>query len=550
MFRISGDALVDGAIGPNATRTTTEAIASFLEQFNSHATAGMIEFSQASYSVDENGVNATIAVTRSGGSDGEVTVNYTTLDGNATAGDDYISQEGVLTFADGETFQTFEISIADDAVEELAETINLVLSNPVNGATLGSNDRAILTIINNDRSESNGFNIELDYRFDSTGFFDDLDRRAALAAVAEIWESFIQDDFTNVPAGISFAVENPTTGETEMVVLDAEIDDLLIFVGARLLPGNTRAQAGPDGVNAVGSIFSNRLQGSNFEPWVGSMTFAQEANWFFDLTPETDDDIPFGQSDFITTALHEIGHILGIGIADIFQEIGAGAAFDGFNAIAVNGGDPIPLESNLVHVQDGFLNNTVLMDPRIAAGTRKLPTQVDLALLADIGYEISGFTAQGETPAIATPEDDVTIFGTIIADTIDGLGGSDQIQGDRGDDLLDGGDGDDLIFGEEGNDTLNGGVDDDILIGGEGIDTFFFAANNGADRIEDFDIAEDAIALVATLGFATGQDVIEAITTRGNVTGGGRFAVVTLSPENQIIILADNDITAANFIIV
>jgi len=311
-------------------------------------------------------------------------------------------------------------------------------------------------------------------------------------------------------------------------------------------------------VNAAGSIFSNRLQGSNFEPWVGSITFDPDANWFFDPTPDTNDDIPFGQSDFITTALHEIalraryanGHILGIGTADIFQEIGAGAAFDGFNAIAVNGGDPIPLESNLAHVQEGFLNNTVLMDPRSTTGTRKLSSQVDLALLADIGYEISGFTAQGETPAIATPEDDVTIFGTIIADTIDGLGGDDQIQGDRGDDLLNGGSGDDLIFGEEGNDTLNGGLGDDILIGGAGIDTFFFAANNGADSIDDFDINEDAIALVATLGFATGQDVIEAITTRGNVTGGGRFAVVTLSPENQITILADNDITAANFIIV
>ncbi|MBO1349373.1 MAG: hypothetical protein EBE86_019185 [Hormoscilla sp. GUM202] len=98
---------------------------------------------------------------------------------------------------------------------------------------------------------------------------------------------------------------------------------------------------------------------------------------------------------------------------------------------------------------------------------------------------------------MATPGDDVTIFSTIIADTIDGLAGNDQIQGDRGDDLLNGGSGNDLIFGEEGNDTFNGGVSDDILIGGEGIDTFFFAANNGADRIEDFEIASDAIALVA-----------------------------------------------------
>jgi len=419
-----------------------------------------------------------------------------------------------------------------------------------------------------EQSDSSGFNIELDYRFDSTGFFDDPDRRAALEAVAQIWESFIQDDFTNVPAGISFAVENPTTDETEMVVLDAEIDDLLIFVGARSLPGNTLAQAGPDGVNAVGTIFSNRLQGSNFEPWVGGITFDPEANWFFDPTPDTDDDIPSGQSDFITTALHEIGHILGFGIADISQEIGAGAAFDGFNALAVNGGDPIPLESDLAHVQDGFLNNTVLMDPTSTTGTRKLPTQVDLALLADIGYEISGFTAQGQTPPIATSGDDVTIFGTIIADTIDGLAGNDQIQGDRGDDLLDGGDGDDLIFGQEGNDTLNGGVGDDqlqgnegddlldggvgddLLFGGEGIDTFLFGANNGEDIINDFEVGTEVIQIAASLGFSTGQEVFDAITSQGNVTGGGRFAVVTLSPGNQITIFANTDIRAANFIII
>jgi len=168
---------------------------------------------------------------------------------------------------------------------------------------------------------SNGnFNIEFDYRFDSSGFFNDPARRAALAAAADI-----QDEFPNVPAGIEFTVDNPSvSGRQERIVLNSEIDDLLIFVGVRPLPGSTLGQAGPDGFDAAGTVFFNRIDGSDFQPWVGSLTFDPDANWFFDSTPNTDGDIPFGQSDFISTALHEIGHILGIGTADIFEQIGTG----------------------------------------------------------------------------------------------------------------------------------------------------------------------------------------------------------------------------------
>ena len=195
------------------------------------------------------------------------------------------------------------------------------------------------------------------------------------------------------------------------------------------------------------------------------------------------------------------------------------------------------------------MNDTVLMDPISLDGSRRLPSQIDLALLADIGYQIPDFTAQGETPPIATPGDDETIFGTILADNIDGLAGNDQIQGDEGDDFLIGSAGDDTLFGEAGNDTLTGGTDNDLLIGGTGIDVFSFGANNGEDTINDFEVANEIIQVDSGLGFVTGQDVFEAITLAGDVTGGGRFARVTLSPGNTITVFADSDLTAANFTI-
>ena len=353
---------------------------------------GRLAFSQPTYNVNENGVNATIQVTRTGGSDGAVSVNYFTSNGTATAGSDYTTASGVLNFADGETSRTFTIPISNDNTVEGNETVNLALNNPTGGASLGTVRNATLTIIDNDSASSSDFDIEFDYRFDSTGFFNDPTRRAALEAAGEVWESVIQDEFASVPAGTQLRVQNPATGSiSERITLEEAIDDVLVFVGARNLPGNIIGLAGFSAI-FIGDGLSNRLSGSDFEPWTGQITFDTDTDWFFDSTPNTTNDVPFGDVDFISTAVHEIGHILGISTAPIFEELSTFNGFEGPNALSINGGDPVPLESDL-HVQEGFLGNTVVMDPiqNPGASNRTL-SEVDLALLADIGYEIAGFT--------------------------------------------------------------------------------------------------------------------------------------------------------------
>ena len=60
----------------------------------------------------------------------QVTVDYATSDGTATAPSDYISTSGSLTFAPGETRKTVSVPIVDDSVEDDAETFTLTLSNP------------------------------------------------------------------------------------------------------------------------------------------------------------------------------------------------------------------------------------------------------------------------------------------------------------------------------------------------------------------------------------------------------------------------------------
>jgi len=104
----------------------------------------------ASYTVAENGGSGDITVTRSGDTSSMITVDYTTRDGTATAGADYNAQSGTLTFAAGETNNTFAIPIIDDGFVEDDETVNLTLSNPTGGAMLGAQSNAVLTIRDNE----------------------------------------------------------------------------------------------------------------------------------------------------------------------------------------------------------------------------------------------------------------------------------------------------------------------------------------------------------------------------------------------------------------
>jgi uncharacterized repeat protein (TIGR01451 family) len=113
---------------------------------------GTLQFDSAAYSVAESGVTATVTVTRVGGSSGMVTVDYTTSDGTATVGGmDYQPATGTISWADGDaSSKTFTVTILDDPTIEGDETVDLTLSNPGGGATLGSPSAAVLTIVDDD----------------------------------------------------------------------------------------------------------------------------------------------------------------------------------------------------------------------------------------------------------------------------------------------------------------------------------------------------------------------------------------------------------------
>ncbi len=117
---------------------------------------GAIALSVANISVDEDAGMVSIQVTRTGGSDGAVSVDYITTQDTATAGADYTSESGTLSWADGNSdTKTIAISITDDAEQENEESFTLDLSNVTGGATLGTSSITI-TINANDAPTGNG----------------------------------------------------------------------------------------------------------------------------------------------------------------------------------------------------------------------------------------------------------------------------------------------------------------------------------------------------------------------------------------------------------
>lgn len=90
-----------------------------------------VQLSHDTYTTTETAVSRTITATLDAAAAVAVSVDYETSDGTATAGADYEMVTGTLTFAPGETTQTFDLPILDDVLNEATETAIVTLLNPV-----------------------------------------------------------------------------------------------------------------------------------------------------------------------------------------------------------------------------------------------------------------------------------------------------------------------------------------------------------------------------------------------------------------------------------
>lgn len=274
--------------------------------------------------------------------------------------------------------------------------------------------------------------IDLRYEFDDNAFFEQPGSKEAMRAVADFYESLLQDNLLRIdqadwPSGNVWGARprHPATGNiVEIPNLIVPEDTIIVYAGGRDL-GGPAGRGGPGGYSSGGSgawfdLLDARGQDDYFQnptadfgPWGGSIAFDTERSWNFSLTSTNEPGTPF-----VSIALHEMGHLLGIGTALSWNDRIVNGEFVGSHSSAVFG-SAVPLTSTGGHWRDdgrcefpdgydptepnnvlskafgsfgaphGF-GQIVLMDPGtcIVGDFHKVMTDLDLAGLRDIGWEV------------------------------------------------------------------------------------------------------------------------------------------------------------------
>ncbi|MCB5190633.1 PEP-CTERM sorting domain-containing protein [Methylobacillus arboreus] len=268
-------------------------------------------------------------------------------------------------------------------------------------------------------SSAQALDIIFDYRFDRNGWFGTdsdagLMRREVLEQAASVFSGFT-DKLSAIQPGagdswqVSFQhpswkswVENVTV--SNLVVPESS---MVIFVGASSFNGSVLGAAGSGNIRAEGSQdFLDTVAGrgqdgalddiaTDIGPWGGSIWFNSYHDWYAGLD---ENGLATGQPDLLTTATHELAHLLGFGSSaawDALLQPGAdGWVFTGENATALYG-DAVPVDGVGAHWGYGVLGSIDgvpvpnLMDPGTAPGNREYFSDLDYAALADIGWQVS-----------------------------------------------------------------------------------------------------------------------------------------------------------------
>jgi len=240
--------------------------------------------------------------------------------------------------------------------------------------------------------QAQAITIEFNYDFDSSNFFSDQEKNTlnaagtffenrltdSLTAITSIGTNHFSARFNRPDETPSTDINNPNTTINDFSVIS---DTLIVYVGGRNIGGSTLGVGGPGGFSASSSsqaFFDNietRGQGErnqDFGPWGGVISFDTNSAWYFDSDISTVADLPGNKNDFYSVALHELGHVLGIGTSQTWN-----SQYADFH-----------LAEGTMSLVDG-LSQEAAMDPTIITGTRKHFTDLDLAALSDIGWEVS-----------------------------------------------------------------------------------------------------------------------------------------------------------------
>jgi hypothetical protein len=270
-----------------------------------------------------------------------------------------------------------------------------------------------------------------DYSYDD-GFMT-LERRAILEQAASVLETRITDELGAIGPDGTFRsrifFSSPATGQSaneQSAVIGA--NQLRVYVGNRGLgegvthnsAGTVASPTGGDMSDAAYTAYRAAMMSrgqagvltstqTDFGPWGGALAFNSAIAYYFDNDLSTTES--FEGYDFYTAALRGLIGILGFGgglvnntAASYFaQADNANKLFNGVNAVAENGGVAVALDAESyrflgesVASTVGGLSQTALMTKTLSAGERRQVTDLDWAVLSDIGWQVAAVPEPAE----------------------------------------------------------------------------------------------------------------------------------------------------------
>ncbi len=150
------DRAINGDVAPVAPKTRARSSSSSQSTSSSSSSssvssvasteAGSVHFTTTGFNVAKGSKRATITVVRTGGTKGEVKVEYAFGGGTAVVGTDYSATTGTLAFADGESTKNLSVNLMRQELSVQA-TLEVTLSNVTGGGQLGTPSKAILTLL-------------------------------------------------------------------------------------------------------------------------------------------------------------------------------------------------------------------------------------------------------------------------------------------------------------------------------------------------------------------------------------------------------------------
>lgn len=290
-----------------------------------------------------------------------IVVQYATSDGTATAGSDYESATGSLTFGPGQISKTVTVDVIGDTDVEDNETFRLNVSATGSGATSSGTGSASIQ--------------DDDTAFEIVVTFPDASLTPAQQQVfrqaARRWSQIIVGDLPDV------------------TVNGRLIDDIEITATARPIdgPSNTLGQAGP-------RSFRDGLQGL---PVTGAMEF-----------DTADVAMMMANGTFTNVILHEMGHVIGVGTlwSRLGLVTGVGSAnpqYVGAKALAEyrtlvgDGTTPtgVPVEnvggegSRDAHWRESVFGDELMTSIAERPGVAMPISRLTVASLEDLGYRVN-----------------------------------------------------------------------------------------------------------------------------------------------------------------